>query len=184
MRSSWLVLLLLPLAAAAAEAPLRSFSWGKLKVEGGQQVGTVLPAKGAHGFEVLRIQNRTAAPRTYSVLTLDSSDLTSLRWQVVGKVRHENVRGPGYLELLNYFPGDQVFFTRTLAPAGPMRNLQGTSEWRDFVLPFDATEAHQPATKLVVNVVLPGRGVVELGPLELIEIETKPESSAADSTGR
>ena len=47
-----------------------------------------------------------------------------------------------------------------------MMKLQGTSGWRTFVLPFDATGA-PPPTRLVVNVVLPGRGTVYLGPVEL-----------------
>jgi hypothetical protein len=49
-----------------------------------------------------------------------------------------------------------------------MRKLQGSSGWRQFTLPFDATGA-PPPIRLVVNVVLPGRGVVYLGPLQLVD---------------
>jgi hypothetical protein len=47
-----------------------------------------------------------------------------------------------------------------------MMRLQGTSGWREFILPFDATGA-PPPTKLVINVVFEGRGVVFLSPLTL-----------------
>lgn len=45
------------------------------------------------------------------------------------------------------------------------------------MLPFDATGA-PPPSRLVFNVVLPGRGVVDLGPLQLVEQRT----SGADHT--
>ena len=66
----------------------------------------------------------------------------------------------------NFFPGGGQYFSRTLADQGPMMKLAGTSGWREFVLPFDATAPPAP-TRLVVNVVLQGRGSVYLGPLEL-----------------
>jgi hypothetical protein len=68
----------------------------------------------------------------------------------------------------NHFADGGQYFSRTLADQGPMMKLQGTSGWRSFVLPFDATGA-PPPTRLVVNVVLPGRGTVYLGPVELSE---------------
>lgn len=49
-----------------------------------------------------------------------------------------------------------------------MMKLQGTSAWRSFTLPFDATGA-PPPTRLVFNVVLPRSGVVYLGPLQLVD---------------
>lgn len=49
-----------------------------------------------------------------------------------------------------------------------MMKLQGTSGWRPFALPFDATGAPLPPTRLVLNLVL-GRGTVYLGPLGLSE---------------
>jgi len=79
------------------------------------------------------------------------------------------VEGIGYLELWNHFPGGGLYFSRTLAKEGPMMELHGTSGWRPFILPFDATGAPAP-TSLVFNVVLEGHGVVYLGPVELTEM--------------
>jgi hypothetical protein len=61
-----------------------------------------------------------------------------------------------------------------------MMKLQGTSTWRDFVLPFDATGAPPPA-KLVVNVVLTGRGTVYLGSIQLTE--EKPAAEVVPGSG-
>jgi hypothetical protein len=62
-----------------------------------------------------------------------------------------------------------------------MMKLQGSSGWRPFVLPFDATGAPAP-TRLVLNVVLPGRGTVYLGPLELSDEQAS--SGVAEPDGR
>ena len=78
-------------------------------------------------------------------------------------------KGLGHLEMWSHFPDASKYFTRTLADQGPMMKLQATSGWRSFVLPFDATGASSPPGLLVINVVLPGRGTVYLGPLELSE---------------
>lgn len=102
------------------------------------------------------------------MLTIDQPQLTGPRYALRGQVRYDNVEGIGYLEMWNYFPGGGQYFSRTLAEQGPMMKLKGTSGWRPFVLPFDATGA-PPPLRLVVNVVLQGRGIVYLGPLELTE---------------
>jgi len=51
-----------------------------------------------------------------------------------------------------------------------MGRLEGSSEWRPFVLPFSNREGGAPPEKLVVNLVLTGPGVVEIGPLQLVEL--------------
>ena len=74
------------------------------------------------------------------------------------------------------------YFSRTLADSGPMMQLRGSSDWRPFMLPFDATGAPAPS-RLVFNVVLPGRGVVDLGPLQLVEQRTSgADQSNAEMT--
>ena len=78
--------------------------------------------------------------------------------------------GDGYLELWNHFPGYGPFFSRTVEDRGPMRALRGSSDWREFVLPFYITGNRDTSpTRLVLNVVLPGKGTVYLGPLRLVQ---------------
>jgi hypothetical protein len=106
-----------------------------------------------------------------TVLTIEEPGLKAHRYSVSGQVRYEGVEGTGYLEMWNYFPGGGEYFSRTLADQGPMMKVTGTSTWRPFLIPFDATGAPLPS-RLVINVVLPGKGTVDLGPLKLAELDS------------
>lgn len=153
-------------AAGAAQASTKLFEWNALQKQGRVVAGTVLdPEPSARGHR-LRIESSTPGPSSVTVLTIDKPQVSGPRYQVSGQVRYDGVEGVGYLEMWNHFPGGGQYFSRTLAEQGPMMKLQGTSGWRDFVLPFDASGA-PPPTRLVINVVFAGRGVVYLGPLKL-----------------
>jgi hypothetical protein len=126
----------------------------------------VLPPTAEAPFSSLKIDGGAGAPVTVAIL--EPPAIEGQRYAVTGQVRYEAVEGNGYLEMWSHFPDGGQYFSRTLADAGPMMKLQGTSGWRQFTLPFDATGA-PPPTRLVINVVLPGRGVVYLGPLRLVD---------------
>jgi hypothetical protein len=117
-------------------------------------------------FSSLKIEGGTGAPVTVAII--EPPAIKGQRYAVTGQVRYEGVEGTGYLEMWSHFPNGGQYFTRTLADLGPMMKLEGSSGWRQFTLPFDASGAPRP-TRLVVNVVLPGRGVVYLGPLQLVD---------------
>jgi hypothetical protein len=154
--------------AAAAQPAAREFKWDELQKLGRLSGGAVLsPESGLSGHR-LKIENNQPTPSSVTVLTIDRPKIAGPRYRVSGQVRYDNVEGTGYLEMWNHFPDGGQYFSRTLAEQGPMMKLHATSGWRSFVLPFDATGAPAPS-RLVVNVVLPGRGVVYLGPLELSE---------------
>jgi hypothetical protein len=179
-RKALLVALSLALAGHAAAQPApRVFKWEELQKQGRLSAGTVLPPEtGSQGHQ-LRIENGTSNPSSVTVLTIDRPQITTPRYRLSGRVRYEDVQGTGYLELWNHFPGGGQYFSRTLADQGPMMKLHGTSGWRSFVLPFDATGA-PPPTRLVMNVVLQGRGNVYLGSLELSE-GTGADAGQADA---
>jgi hypothetical protein len=126
----------------------------------------VLPPTAETPFNTLRIDGGAGAPVTVAII--ERPAIKGQRYAVSGQVRYEGVEGTGYLELWSHFPDGGRYFSRTLADVGPMMKLQGTSGWRQFTLPFDATGV-PPPTRLVVNIVLPGRGVVYLGPLQLLD---------------
>lgn len=153
--------------AAGASAATRVFRWEDLQKQGRISAGKVVAEPGS---PEQRLEIRNSDPRAFTatVLTIEAPQITKPRYRLSGQVRYENVEGVGYLELWNHFPGGDQYFSRTLADQGPMMKLQGTAGWRAFVLPFDATGAPAP-TRLVLNVVLPGRGTVYLGPLELTD---------------
>ncbi|HVH29127.1 MAG TPA: hypothetical protein VM818_20375 [Vicinamibacterales bacterium] len=140
--------------------------------------GTVLAPESGSSDRRLEIKSATSSPSSTTVLTIDRPQIKGPRYRLSGRLRYEGVEGVSYLEMWNHFPDGSQYFSRTMADQGPMMKLQGTSGWRSFVLPFDATGA-PPPTRLVVNVVLQGRGTVYLGPVELSE-ET---GAASDLSG-
>lgn len=161
----------LGLCALAAAAPaadvLREISWGSLERSGALLAGEVRPADGSSAFEHLEVNNTEPRPRTLTLLELERPAITKARYAIVGEVRHEAVEGTAYLEMWSTFPQAGSFFSRTMAPSGPMKSLAGSSTWRRFALPFDAAGAAAPPQMLVVKLVLPGRGTVYLSPLRL-----------------
>jgi len=163
-----LVLCVLATCAQAADV-LREISWASLKQAGALLGGEVRPADASATFEYLELKNTEPVARTLAVFKLDRPGITKSRYAILGEVRYEAVEGTGYLEMWSTFAQKGSFFTRTLDPSGPAQRLSGSSPWRSFALPFDATGAAAPAENLTVNVALPGRGTVYLGPLRLVE---------------
>jgi hypothetical protein len=100
---------------------------------------------------------------------LDKPGITSSLYALRGKIRYEGVAGAGYMELWSHFPGGGAYFSRTLAESGQMAGLRGTSDWRQVVLPFSAAGAQQNPNRLVVNVILSGKGKVWVGPITLFQ---------------
>jgi hypothetical protein len=173
--------------AASAWASAQELTWNDLQQQRRVQAGTVQPPSGGEAFHRLRIDG-AGQPAAVTVLTIERPGVKGPRYALTGQVRYEGVEGAGYLELWNYFPDGSQYFSRTLAESGPMMRLQGTSGWRAFTLPFDATGA-PPPTRLVFNVVLAGKGVVYLGPLHLADTpgavgsSTVPTATVASMAG-
>jgi hypothetical protein len=131
--------------------------------------GTILPASDDRRFEALRVENKTGKAKTITIATLDDPGITASQWMFSGQVHYEKVLGKGYLELLNHLTDGGVYYSRTLAADGPMGWLTGNSGWRPFELPFNAWKQGNRPTKILINVVLPQRGVVDISPIEIYE---------------
>jgi hypothetical protein len=163
---TWLIAALsLLVAGSGAEAMevLRDFPWSAAP-----GVGTVLPPDGATAFARLRLEHPGGGAARLPVLRIAEPGIRGFPYAITGLVRHESVADQGYLELWSVFPDGGRYFSRTLG-TGPLGPLRGTSDWRPFALPFFAEPAAPRPVRLEVNVVLPGRGVVELGPLRLVQ---------------
>lgn len=122
------------------------------------------------GRDVLKIENTNDTPLQINLLTITNSKITATVYELTGEVRYDDVKGDGYLEMLNYFPSQKdglpegEYFSRTMDESGPMGKIAGTSGWREFTLPFDRTGAAGPPTRLRFNLILKGRGTVYFGP--------------------
>jgi len=133
------------------------------------QGATLVPAAPGRAGAHIRVER--AAGGTLPLLTIDRPPVSRSTWAVAGEVRYEDVEGRGYLEMWSAFPQGDRFFTRTLAPAGPMAEISGSSPWRPFLLPFASRPDAPAPSALEVGLVLPGKGKVEIGPLRLLQFE-------------
>jgi hypothetical protein len=151
---------------------VQEISWAALKQSGSLLTGEVVtsvPAKPDSSH--LRIYNPDGTPKTVQVLVLNDPGIRSVRYCVQGSLRCDNVAPGSYLEMCNYFPSGGAFFTRTLDNSGPMRKIEGSSDWRPFLLPFFSNEESGPPSRLEVNVVFAGSGAVWLSPLRLVQYD-------------
>lgn len=119
----------------------------------------------------------TAAPGGQQQLLLELPDpgITLPVYALKGMVRYDDVQGDGYLQLDNTFGDAGTFFSRTVAAAGPLARLSGSSEWRPFVLPFYANSG-DPADgaallpdKLTLSLFLPATGTVSIKDIALYQ---------------
>ena len=109
------------------------------------------------------------------VIELLNPEISSSVYALKGMVRYESVAGDGFLQLDNHFGEAGTFFTKSLAEAGPMGKISGSSDWRPFVLPFYANSGNQADTepplpeKLILSLYLPGSGTVSISDVGLYQ---------------
>lgn len=154
---------------AQAEELLREIRWDELAGAGKLSVGELIDSGHPEGFRALRVENRQNNAAVLTLLTLENPGITEPQYALSGEIRYENVDGKAYLEMWNHFDDGQ-YFTRTLADFGPMQSLEGTADWRPVSLPFFInSDSGKRPNRLVLNLVLPGKGTVDLGPLRLVQ---------------
>ncbi len=160
LASAGIAILVATRAVAAQELTI---DWSRTAVPG----GVVRAGEGPGSAPALELRASGSGPTSLHLLTIEHPPVAGPGYVVAGQVRYEGVEGQGYLEMWTVFPDGQRFFSRTLAPQGPLATLHGESSWRRFELPFDQSGALQAPSRLEINLVLPGRGTVWLGPMQL-----------------
>lgn len=106
--------------------------------------------------------------RLYPLMALTTPGVQTPVYAVKGLVRYSHVPGDGYLQLTSHFGAKGAFFSKTLAPSGPLAKITGSSDWRPFTLPFYAAggdpETGKPLLpeKLSLAVFLPESGTVSV----------------------
>jgi hypothetical protein len=164
-----LILVLLVPLTALGDAGTTDFQWTKLEAAGRILGGRVVTDEDPEAG-LLLVYTTSPASRPTTVLIVENPPITQPYYAVTGKLRYENVRETGYLEMWSHFPDGQAFFSRTLSVSGPGAKLIGSSDWREFQLPFFAKPDYLPR-KIELNVVLPGGGRVWLGPVKLVQTD-------------
>lgn len=163
------LIVLVGTAPVSAEEVLREISWSALSKAGKLVEGELQTGRPPEPSEQLKIENPSSHERAFPLLVINRPGILSSQYAVTGRVRCKEVEGKGYLEMDNHFSGNRYYFTRTLASSGLLQNLEGTSPWRPFSLPFTVTPGTQGPEWLQINVVLRGRGTVYLSPLRLVQ---------------
>ncbi len=111
-----------------------------------------------------------AAPGEQFQLLIELSDpgISLPVYALKGMIRYENVEGDGFLQLDSHFGAEGTFFTKSLASAGPLGKISGSSDWRPFSLPFYANSGDSVdgtsslPEKLSLGLYLPGSGTVSI----------------------
>ena len=175
VRLAIVIAVMMPLAAAAQDKPadakaekkpLLKISWKERHKQKKLTSGEFVEGKDGKP-DLLRIVHTDAMEKQFPLIDFAPPEIAHSTYVVRGKVRYEGVEGKGHLEMWNHFAGGGMYFTKTLAEAGgPLGVIRGSSDWREFALPFKKDNEPTP-TKLVINLVLPGRGTVEITDLEL-----------------
>lgn len=152
-------------ALASAAEMVRDIDWAAQRPA--DKAVTVVAATSQHGSASVRMSNTSPRPRTFTLLVLEKPAIGQASYAITGYVEYENVEGGAYLELWSVFPDGGRYFSRTLAAQGPMAQLHGTGgHW--YSLPFQSKPGMYPS-KIILNVVLPGKGTVVVGSSELVQ---------------
>jgi hypothetical protein len=168
--AAWLVAAAMLTGTCEAQQVLRELPWTRAP-EG----AVLIPPRDGRPDASIRIERREGG--TIRLLRIEKPPVATPDWAIVGQVRYDGVAGHGYLEMWNVF-ADGRYFSRTLGTDGPMGRLSGTSTWREFVLPFHSRPDTPPPVALEMNLVLPGAGTVEIGPVRLVQYAAAGGSSA------
>lgn len=167
-----------PLAVADDEMKtVRTLRWSEEREAGRLSEGDVRQHPGGEPDESWTIRRDGTELAVFALATIDDPGVGGPAYMLRGMVRYEGVDPPAYLEMWNYFPDGSAFFTRTLGESGPLGRLEGTSGWRELRVPFSLAtpdggiDPRRPS-RLEVSLVMPGRGEVALGPLELVQLQT------------
>ncbi len=171
----------------AAWKPLRAIRWQALEApdqSGVDQVDSEPETSGQPPADAWHLRGNRQGSATLHVATLDGTGLGPPGYVLRGRVKCRGVDGAGYFELWSRFPDGSAFFTRGLAPSGPLGQLLGDQDWRAVELPFwiEVPRGRSPSDfvprDLVLNLVLPNGGDVWLSDFEL----ARADAPAATST--
>lgn len=125
---------------------------------------------GPDGQRAVRVTG-TGQPSTIELVHLDGSLVTKATFALLGQVRYSDVSPPGHLELLVTYADGGQYFSQGLTPEGDGA-LDGTSGWVGFELPFSGEAL--PAG-LTLSVVLAGEGTVDVGPIDVVSMDSLEE---------
>lgn len=162
MKTFFVLLSLLMLSCSLqAEELVRAVSFSDVYEHGALRAGELIDE------DTLTVEAATGK-QFQPLIEFADPGISSAVYAMKGMIRHKNVKGDGFLQLDSHFGARGTFFTKSLASAGPLRKISGSSDWRPFVLPFYANSGDQAGgtsllpEKLSLGLYLPGSGTVSI----------------------
>ncbi|MFC1498273.1 hypothetical protein ACFLS1_07380 [Verrucomicrobiota bacterium] len=173
MKTTIIIILIMICGICFGNEVIKDIAWQDLKKSGDLNTGEVVD-------NTLKLENTTDQPMTFNLLTINAPGITAPAYSLKGRIKYDNVKGNGYLEMRNHFPGGKAFFSKTLAPSGPMGVIQGSSGWRDFNIPFMVRDETgwlpDRPEKLQFNLLLSGKGTVHISNIQLTQTAADKET--------
>ena len=120
--------------------------------------------------DIFIVENDQSVQKTARIVTIEHRPASSI-YVVRGQVQYRDVEEVAYLEMWNVMPDGSRHFSRTYGEYGTMRKIQGTSDWREFELPFNLMGHRPESVTLEINVVMPGKGTIELTGLTVSDLQ-------------
>lgn len=147
---------------------LQNLDWRQLEANGAILSGRVEETGVDSPAYALRISNPKEQAKTFPILVVRNPGIHHGRYAVRGLVSGGGIEKIGYLEMWSVFADGSRFFTRALAPHGPMKRLENSFDWRPFELPFLSREEGPHPVRLEINLILESKGTVRLSSLTLV----------------
>ena len=144
------------------------------------------PVKAMAFFSEPLVLKAVPGKQRHLLVVLPQPGLSSPVYALKGMIRYEGVAGDAYLQMNNDFGDRGVFFTKTLAPSGPLGKITGDSDWRPFILPFYANRGDYAAEETPIEVtlalLLPASGTVEIRDVRLYQYASDEDPLASTAS--
>jgi hypothetical protein len=150
-----------------SETVVATLSWEQVSAEDGLLSGE--PARDAAGSVWLKVTNALPGPAWFPLARIDGPAIQGQRYGLRGTIRYQDVAGVGYLEMWSHFADGGQYFSRTMAGAGPLQQITGSSAAREFLLPFDCMGRGPVPQRLEFNLALHGPGTVEISDIQVVD---------------
>lgn len=150
---------------------VEEISWRRLEQSRQLSGGEIVAGDSVGAREILKVDNPRGKPSWLTIFTIEKPTVGQPAFGIEGEVRYEGVEGMGLLETWGRFgAGEEAFSlpsrTQGRGLAAPLRDK---SPWRPFRAALALGNLKTAPVSLEFKVVLPGRGVVFLRDLRLVQ---------------
>ncbi len=146
---------------------VQEISWTQQGLEG--RVQSLPVSETENGISMISISPENAAAGAVQLLDIGNPGVTATNWAIRGNIRYEGVSEDSFIEMWSFLGENEGYYSRTLQKQGPMAAISGSSDWRPFVVPFFSKESAPALSKLRLNIIYGGEGVISIGPLEIVQ---------------